>query len=146
MFLVWGLSVAREVSVSIANNEQIFKDRGGGDVTRHNDHAKADDVFPPFVFLFVAYENVQRLKSAMQSGSIPTIAIDAPPAVFEAMSKNDRWVEDDEAWRAIAQGFPTGYSGYSNQVRETVLRKKEDGVQFVLLFSVKEERMALLNF
>ena len=74
------------------------------------------------------------------------VAIDAPPSVFEAMSRNDKWVEDDEAWRQIAQGFPTQHSGYASQVREMVARKKEDGVQFLLLFAVKEERMALLNF
>jgi translation initiation factor 2-alpha kinase 4 len=74
------------------------------------------------------------------------VAIDAPVEVFDAMARNDKWVENDEAWRTIAQGFPTQYSGYANQVREVVLRKKEDGVQFLLLFSVKEERMALINF
>lgn len=93
-----------------------------------------------------AYENIHRLKSSMQSGSIPMVAIDAPPAVFEAMSKNDKWVDDDEAWRTIAQGFPTQHSGYGSQVRDMVARKKEEGVQFLFLFAVKEEKMALINF
>lgn len=86
-----------------------------------------------------------RLKSAMQSGSVPTIAIDVPPAVFDSISRSDAWLTDDEAWRTILPAFPTQHMGYANQIRETILRKSDEGAEMIVLFSVKEERVGLLT-
>ena len=87
-----------------------------------------------------------QLKTAMQSGNMPMVAVDVPPATFEAMTKNDLWVTDDDAWRSVASGFPTQHTAYASQIRECIARKKNDGIGFVILFAVKEERVALLSF
>ncbi len=87
-----------------------------------------------------------RVKSAMQTGGLPLIAVDVSTTIFESLTKNDSWVMDDEAWRPIAAGFPTPHAAYANVVREAVAKRKEDGCKFVLLFAVREERVALLAF
>lgn len=85
------------------------------------------------------------MKSAIQSGTLPTIAIDVPPVVFDALARSDIWVTDDDAWRTILPGFPTQHSGYANQIREAVARRKNEGAEMLMLLAVKDERVALLN-
>ncbi|EJC97866.1 uncharacterized protein FOMMEDRAFT_143407 [Fomitiporia mediterranea MF3/22] len=97
------------------------------------------------LFFDRAYEGRLRLKSAVQSGALPALAIDVPPTVFDALSRSDTWIADDDAWRAILPGFPTQHISYANQIREAVSRRKSEGVDLLMLFAVKEERMALLN-
>lgn len=87
-----------------------------------------------------------RVKSAVQSGVVPMLALDVPPAVFDAMAKGDQWVTDDDAWRPIATGFPPQHAAYAALVREAASRRKSDGFEFVQLFAVREERVALLCF
>lgn len=82
----------------------------------------------------------------MQSGSVPMFAVDVPPTVLEAMVRNELWLTDDEVWRGIVADFPTQHTTYANQIREAISARKEEGARFVLLFSVKEEKVALLNF
>ena len=92
-----------------------------------------------------AYENRMRLKSAIQSGALPTLAIDVPPAVFDALAKSDTWVTDDDIWRSILPSFPTQHLAYANQIRDAVARRKSEGAEMLMLFAVKEERTALLT-
>ncbi|KAH8114389.1 kinase-like domain-containing protein [Phellopilus nigrolimitatus] len=98
------------------------------------------------LFLDRAYEKRMRLKSTMQSGSLPMLAIDVPPGVFDALMRSDAWVTDDDTWRTIASGFPTQHMVYANQIRDNVARRKIDGADYMILFAVREERMALLSF
>ena len=81
----------------------------------------------------------------MQSGILPTLAVDVPPPVFDALTRSDAWVTDDEAWRTILTGFPTQHVAYAHQIREAVARRKNEGVEMLMIFAVKEERMALLT-
>ncbi|KAL5519904.1 hypothetical protein ACEPAG_1564 [Sanghuangporus baumii] len=97
------------------------------------------------LFFERAYENRMRLKSALQSGALPTLAIDVPPPVFDALAKSDAWVTDDDTWRAILPSFPTQHLAYASQIREAVARRKCEGAELLMLFAVKEERMALLT-
>ena len=81
----------------------------------------------------------------MQSGTLPMLAVDVVPAVFEAMAATNVWVSDDDAWRKIAAQFPTPHIGYAGQIHETVKVRKEEGAEFLLLFSCKDDRTALVN-
>ena len=94
---------------------------------------------------FPAFEKRQQLKAAIQSGSVPSIAVDAPSAVLDALAKNDLWVYNDDAWRSILQLFPTHNTSFANQIREAVSRRKSEGAEYVLIHAVKEERVLLLN-
>jgi len=49
------------------------------------------------------------------------------------------------SWRAISAAFPPQLAGYSVQIREALRQRKADGCKFMLLFSVKDERVGLLN-
>ena len=92
-----------------------------------------------------AYETKLRIKNAMHSGGMPMIALDMPPAAFDSLSRTNQWLTDDDVWRTTIAGFFAQQTVYANQIRDTVLRKKEEGAEYVLLFSVKEERVALLS-
>lgn len=91
-----------------------------------------------------AFETGAQVKSAVQTG-IPILAVDVPPAAYDAMIKNAVWITDDEAWKAILSTFPLQHSVYAPQVREAVAKRKADGHHYVLLFAVREERIQLLS-
>lgn len=97
------------------------------------------------IFSSEAYETKVRIKNAMQTGGMPMIAVDMPPAAFDSISRNNQWLTDDDVWRYTIVGIFAQQTVYANQIRDAVLRKKEEGAEFVLLFSVKEERVSLLS-
>ena len=93
----------------------------------------------------IAFETAEGIKSAFVSG-LPVLAVDVPPAVFDAMTRSIGWITDDEAWRGILALFPTQHSAYANQVRDAAQKRKVDAAAlgYVLLFAVRVERMQLL--
>ncbi|KAF5376991.1 hypothetical protein D9615_007308 [Tricholomella constricta] len=90
-----------------------------------------------------AFETGVELKAAFQSG-LPTLAVDVPPAVFDAMTRSSAWITEDEPWKSILSVFPTPHA-YAHQVREAVAKRKAEGHRFLVLFAVREERVQLLN-
>lgn len=99
-------------------------------------------------FIFdLAFDKRVRLKNALQtSGTLPMIAVDIPPVVFDAIARSDAWVTDDDAWRAILSLVPSHQIAYALQVRDAVAKRRDEGgSEFVMLYAVKEERIALLN-
>ncbi|KAF7974176.1 hypothetical protein HWV62_13309 [Athelia sp. TMB] len=95
------------------------------------------------IFMDRAYEKGMQIKSAVQTG-IPTLAVDVPTSLFDAMAKSIAWVTDDEQWRTIIGSFAPSHSAYAWQVREAIAKRKTDGHAFLLLFSVREERIHLM--
>jgi len=87
-----------------------------------------------------------QIKQAVQSG-LPTLAVDAPIPAFEAMAKNAAWTREDdhEAWKSVLASFPAQQSGYAYQIKEAIVKRREEGCKFVLLFAVRGERVCLLD-
>ena len=100
--------------------------------------------FPTFIRFFpgAAFEMGLRVCSAVRSG-IPVIAIDTPANVFDLLCQSSSWVTDDEAWKTVASSFPLSSTGYAPQIREAISRRQAEGHRFVLLFSVRDERVHL---
>lgn len=73
------------------------------------------------------------------------IAMDVPPTVLELMTRSPAWITDDDAWKVIAAMFPLGNPAYAQQLRETIAGKKAEGMTWVLLYAVKEDRVQLLS-
>ncbi|KAI0777469.1 Serine/threonine-protein kinase [Trametes elegans] len=94
------------------------------------------------VWLNKAYDHSLTVKNVMQG--IRTIAVDVPTSVFDDMAKNANWLSSDEALRTIAAGLSAQYGNYAHQIRDTVMRQKADGQRYVLLYGVRQERIALL--
>lgn len=97
------------------------------------------------MFLDRAFEFGVELKNSMLQSGMPTLGVDVPPQVFEEMSKNANWATDDEAWKNIVAGFSTQHVPYAHQIREAVVKRKVDGLKFLILFAVREERASLLT-
>jgi eukaryotic translation initiation factor 2-alpha kinase 4 len=93
-----------------------------------------------------AVEFRDALKDSIAQSSMPLVALDVPITVFEEMSKNTNWIGDDTTWRLVLTGFPPQQSAYAHQIRDAVVKKKNDGCKFLILFAVKEERASLLTF
>lgn len=70
--------------------------------------------------------------------------MDVTTAVFDEMAKNSNWLNNDEALRAIAAGLPTQHAGYAHQIRDAVLKQNGEGQRYVLLYGIRQERIALL--
>jgi hypothetical protein len=89
-----------------------------------------------------AFEMGLRVCSAVRSG-IPVIAIDTPANVFDLLCQSSSWVTDDETWKTVASSFTLSSTGYAPQIREAISRRQAEGHRFVLLFSVRDERVHL---
>jgi len=117
--------------------KQMFLDRGAQPPFLHIQGLTHGCLFP------TAYE--MGVQSVGCASGIPVLAVDVPTPVFEAMAKSPGWATDDEAWKAIASGFPLQSAGYAPQVREAVVRRRADGHRFILLYAVRDERVHLLT-
>jgi hypothetical protein len=93
-------------------------------------------------FTDTAFEMGLRVCSAIRSG-IPVIAIDTPANVFDLLCQTSGWVTDDETWKTVASSFTLSSTGYAPQIREAISRRQAEGHRFVLLFSVRDERVHL---
>jgi len=94
------------------------------------------------IFLEKAFETALRVCSAVQSG-IPVVAIDTPANVFDALCKSPGWITDEEMWKAVASSFPNSSAEYALQIRDAISRRRAEGHHFILLFSVRDERVHL---
>jgi eukaryotic translation initiation factor 2-alpha kinase 4 len=78
---------------------------------------------------------------------LPTLAVDVPIPVFEAMAKNAAWTKDDDqdAWKSVLAGFPAQQTGYAHQIKDAIAKRRDEGCKFILLFAVRGERVCLLD-
>ncbi|CAL1710511.1 unnamed protein product [Somion occarium] len=109
-----------------------------GDAKKQRKHTKQ-------MFLDRAFDFGVQLKNTITQSGIPVLGVDVPLTVFEDMCKNTSWVTDEDAWKILVAGFPPQHTPYAHQVREAVLKRKADGLKFIILFAVREERAALLT-
>lgn len=91
----------------------------------------------------IAFDSANALKSVMPG--LRTVAVEVTAAVFDEMAKNANWISSEEALRAIAGGLPPHQSGYAQQIRDAILRLKADGQRYVLLYGIRQDRIALLT-
>ncbi|KAJ7101250.1 kinase-like domain-containing protein [Mycena belliarum] len=96
------------------------------------------------LFMDRAFETGREIEAGAHAG-LPILAVDVPPAVFDAMLRGAAWLAEEEAWKALASAFPAGQSAYALQVREAAARRRAEGYAYVLLFAVREERVQLLK-
>ncbi|KAF7297638.1 hypothetical protein MKEN_01386800 [Mycena kentingensis (nom. inval.)] len=97
------------------------------------------------IFMERAFETGREIEASVQAG-MPILAIDVPPSAFEAMTRSETWLTDEEAWKTLAgASFPNQQWAYAQQVREAVLKRKAEGHAYILVFAVREERMQLLK-
>ncbi|KAI0653862.1 Serine/threonine-protein kinase [Cubamyces menziesii] len=95
------------------------------------------------VMLNKAHDHSLAVKNSLHNAR--TIAVDVPTAVFDEMAKNANWLTSEEALRTIAAGLAAQYGNYAYQIRDTILRQKMDGQRYVLLYGIRQERIALLT-
>ncbi|KAJ3758340.1 kinase-like domain-containing protein [Lentinula raphanica] len=94
--------------------------------------------------LVPAYDVSSDLKATFQSpNGMPVVAVDISSSLFDALTRNASWLNDEEVWKSLVGEFSS--SGYAQQVHEAVAKKKSEGNSWVLLVGVKEERAGLLN-
>ncbi|KIL60768.1 hypothetical protein M378DRAFT_906708 [Amanita muscaria Koide BX008] len=96
------------------------------------------------LFMDRAYETSIQLKNSIQNG-LPTLAVDVPPTVFEAMVRNSSWITDEEAWKAMLSLFPPQSTAYAQQIREAAAKKRAESHRFLILFAVRDEKVQLLS-
>jgi len=96
------------------------------------------------LFLDRAFETGVQLKNSVHSG-LPMLAVDVPPAVFEAMTRSSSWITDEEAWKVVLNTLPPQSSAYAQQIRDAASRRRAESHRFLILFAVREERAQLLT-
>jgi translation initiation factor 2-alpha kinase 4 len=61
------------------------------------------------------------------------------------MIKNSAWITEEDAWKTILVAFSNQHSSYAQHIREAAAKRKAEGCHYLLLFSVREERVQLLT-
>lgn len=72
-----------------------------------------------------------RIRTNMNNG-MPTLAIDVPVSLFDAMTRDSQWITNDDLWKSMTNH--TTQPAYAHQIREAVLERKDEGHDFLLLF------------
>jgi len=121
----------------VKQTKQIFVDKGW------SSHFVSSDTT---LTLHQAFEKTKAIKNAFQLNP-PILAIDVPQAHLEAMLRTSTWISDEEAWKAlnVTHPNPPGYPGYNYSIREAVQKRKSEGYPFILLYSIREDRVQLLS-
>jgi eukaryotic translation initiation factor 2-alpha kinase 4 len=92
-----------------------------------------------------AFDTAEKIrKTFAKPEGMPTVVVDVPPNVYDAMIRSSAWLTEDEPWKGLLAMFP-GPSAYPNQIREALLAKKEEGYPFVMLYASREHRMQLVQ-
>lgn len=119
--------------------KQMFLDRGK--CIRLSESVHASSMLMPLT----AFDYGVQLKNTLLQSGMPVLGIDVPTAVFDGMSKASAWLTDEDAWKTLLSEFSPQHTSYAHQIRDSVQRRKDDGLKFLILFAVREERAALLT-
>jgi translation initiation factor 2-alpha kinase 4 len=78
---------------------------------------------------------------------IPVVAVHVGPASFAAMTAGNGWLtdEDGEGFKKISSTFPASSGGYASNIRDALARRKDEGHEFALLVSLKDEKIHLMT-
>jgi len=97
------------------------------------------------IYMAKAYQMDADIREYITSG-IPLIGIDVPPSTFNALITNYDWLTEEDSWRGVVAEFPHLQNPYAIQIRETIAKYKLDGHRFVILFSLRDDRVFLYHF
>ncbi|EJD34852.1 kinase-like protein [Auricularia subglabra TFB-10046 SS5] len=84
------------------------------------------------------------IRSAVASG-IPLLAIDVDPALFNALTMSNKWLFDDEAWRAIMAQFPQKHTDYAWKIRDTLAGHELESTKMAMLLCLKDFRVFIFK-
>jgi translation initiation factor 2-alpha kinase 4 len=88
----------------------------------------------------------EKIEGQLHSAGIPVVALHIASSSFDAMILHPEWLKDgdSEAMRPVMDTFSPSTS-YAVQIREAILKKKSEGCKFILLLSLKDDRLHLVN-
>ena len=77
------------------------------------------------------------------------LAVDVPSSVFDVLARGDLYLGDEDAWRGALTSSNSGLEGrmteYVGTIRDVLIRRKAEGCAYIVLFNVREERIALVG-
>ncbi|VDB92332.1 unnamed protein product [Peniophora sp. CBMAI 1063] len=91
-----------------------------------------------------AYSLAGEVRAAASQG-MPLIAVDVSASTFDLLCRSTSWLGDEDAWKAVIASFPIPNPVYALQIREAVNKRRAEGIRYILLFAVREERVHLLK-
>ncbi|KAI0083455.1 hypothetical protein BDY19DRAFT_998561 [Irpex rosettiformis] len=155
-FLAQQIAEQKRIDASISGAPWVAESSQSTTLAKENSDSNVQLVLPQEtkkqrrqtkqILLDRAVEFQDTLKNAVTQSGIPIVAVDVPIPIFEEMSKNTSWINDENALKPLLTSMSAQQSIYVTQVRDAVLKKKGDDCKFVILFAVKEERASLLTF
>lgn len=94
--------------------------------------------------IVLAHHIVDEIRESANAG-IPLVAVDVPPATFSAMTSNQDWISQDDAWRNVTAAFPSFQNSYALQIREALLKRVTQGHRLLLLVSLRDDSVFLFR-
>lgn len=73
------------------------------------------------------------------------IAIDVDSALFNTIVMSNKWLFEDDAWRAVVAQFPQKHTNYAWTIREQLLAYREREAQMVMLLCLKDFRVFMFR-
>lgn len=119
--------------------KQILLDRGTHFGYRIDRKLRFNDSF-----FAQAFEKSVEIRNSMTHG-MPFFAIDVPRDVVDLMTRSSLWITDDDAWKTIVAAFLPGTTAYAQQIREAVAKRRAEGLRWIVLYVVKEDRVQILS-
>ena len=77
---------------------------------------------------------------------VPVVAMQVSAASFAAMIESPSWItdEDPDALRKVTMTF-SAPTLYAMQIREAIAKRKSDGHYYILLISLRDEKLHLMT-
>jgi len=97
------------------------------------------------IMLDKAVKVVETVEQQFHSGT-PLLAVHVAPPSFDALVLHPDWWREgeSEALKLVLDAFPAP-STYPQQIREAIQKKKAEGAKYLLLLSLRDDRLNLLS-
>jgi len=98
------------------------------------------------IMLDKAIKVAEAIEQQFHSGA-PLIAIHVPSSSFDSMLLHPDWWREgeSEALKAVLDSLPSSAS-YVQQIRESIQKKRGEGSNYLILLSLRDDRLQLINF
>jgi hypothetical protein len=120
------------------HNKKIMYDKGA---------VNSSQFISQFISIFKAIEAAEKIDLQLQSSGVRVIAVHVSPSSFDAMMLHPEWLRenDSDAMKQVLDAFSPSTS-YALQIREAILKKKAEGWKLIILLSLRDDRLQLVNF
>lgn len=93
----------------------------------------------------IANAVIAEIRDALQGSNQAVIAVDIPPAAWNAITASQTWITNDTAWKTLLDETPQLQKEVGTQLREQINSKRNSGQNLIFVFSLRDEKLFLYH-